>query len=603
MSDWKNWGGPLDEVGEEWFVNRSFELEWLWKWASEVPKSFRSQSLVGLRRTGKTAILHKIFNRLYHEQTKVTPIYISFGDYVRHTKKEVDAYAFATEFFEGYWRSFLSFKYQRPELHRTTVDLEDLRSFAKDESDEIAIPWIERFDRKIASKWADGRSMAKMVIAMPNAIAKQHNKPSVLMIDEFQALTNVVDPDTNRYYDITNFFQKASESRRAPMIVSGSSISMMVDEALVGALAGRFKSTHLEPLTQDYATDMMFRLAAFYEIELTERQALEIWETTRGYPYSIECLLRDPNFPKANGAEDRTEDNPEDDSPKDPLEDFLVEVLTSRTSELREHYHEEFGKYISRLNEVTREVLLWIIKNPEKRIRPFHIVEDLGLDKDLVRECLDQLYKGDVINSNGSFGFEDPADPLLRQYIHHQHRYEVDNLAPEVALQDLRTEINSIQGKANHRVGHLAEVIVGGVMERFDKREVDGNAYFGLDQQVRLPKMAQIDRREGVIKKGAYNEIDVIGEYAMRNNTKGAWLVSVRYRDKKMGVSEVEKFIQHAAATQQEKQYGQVTRWYFSKCGFTQDAEQLLRDEAIYHSNVDEFNELANLFGFLGLRF
>jgi len=140
-------------------------------------------------------------------------------------------------------------------------------------------------------------------------------------------------------------------------------------------------------------------------------------------------------------------------------------------------------------------------------------------------------------------------------------------------------------------------------MERFDRREVDGTAYFGLDEQVRLPEMKQIERREGVIKKGVYNEIDVIGEYSMRNETKGAWLVSVRYRDKKMGVGEVEKFIKHAAATQQEKGYAQVTRWYFSKQGFTQGAKELLRDKGIFHSDLGEFNGLANLFGFLGLRF
>jgi len=258
MSDWKDWGGPLEEKGAEWFVNRSFELEWLWKWASEVPKSFRSQALVGLRRTGKTAILHKIFNRLYHEQDKVIPIYVSFGDYIRQTKKEMNAYAFATEFFEGYWRSHLAFKYRRPEFHTNKTELDPLRAFAEEVADEVAIQWMERFNRSLNSKsaWSDGRSLAQTVIVMPNAIARGHDKPTVVIIDEFQALTNVLDPDTNIYYDITNFFQQASEARKAPMIVSGSSISMMVDEALVGALSGRFKSTHLEPLTQDYATDI-----------------------------------------------------------------------------------------------------------------------------------------------------------------------------------------------------------------------------------------------------------------------------------------------------------------------------------------------------------
>ena len=162
--------------------------------------------------------------------------------------------------------------------------------------------------------------------------------------------------------------------------------------------------------------------------------------------------------------------------------------------------------------------------------------------------------------------------------------------------------------KARLRVGHLAEVIVGGVMDRFDGREVDGRDYLGVDETIVLPKMHQIDRREGVIKKGDYNEIDVIGEYAIPSDQGGrakigACFVSVRYRNKKMGAGEVRNFIKHAAATQGEKQYAQVTRWYFSKQGFTEEAINLLQAEGIYYSDVEQFNALANVFGFLGLRF
>ncbi|MEM7536925.1 MAG: ATP-binding protein [Chloroflexota bacterium] len=601
MSNWKSWGGPLDESGAKWFVNRSFELEWMWDWASNIPDSFRSQALVGLRRTGKTAILHKIFNRLYHEQDKVLPVYISFGDYVRQTERKIDAYKFATEFFEGYLRSYLAFEYRQPQFHQNTERLDALQKYAEKVSDKIALEQIDRFYTNLNGKWTSGTSMAQVAIVMPSAVAKIYEKPTVVIIDEFQALTNVLDPSNNLYYDLTNFFQKASETQSAPLIVSGSSISMMVDEALTGALSGRFQSTHLEPLTQDYATDMIFRLAEVYNIDVTERQALEIWEATRGYPYSIECLLRNPNFPRKGQSEDAS------------LDDFFVDVLTSRTSELREHYHEEFGKYISRLNEATRKVLLWIIKNPEKRIRPKNIVADLFMDEDAVRESLDQLYEGDIIRSSGWFSFEDPADPLLRQYIQHQHRDEVEELAPDVALNDLRKEINRIRGIASQQVGHLAEIIVAGVMDRFDGHQVDGNDYFGVDEMILLPKMTQIDRREGVIKKGEQNEIDVIGEYAIPSDPTsnnqggepqtGAWFVSVRYRNQKMGAGEVKKFIKNAAETQGEKQYAVVTRWYFSKRGFTNDAIKLLQKEGIYYNDVKQFNDLASLFGFLGLKF
>jgi len=46
-----------------------------------------------------------------------------------------------------------------------------------------------------------------------------------------------------------------------------------------------------------------------------------------------------------------------------------------------------------------------------------------------------------------------------------------------------------------------------------------------------------------------------------------------------------------------------VTRWYFSKQEFTDEAITLLQNEGIYYSDLAQFNALANLFGFLGLRF
>ncbi len=57
--------GPLEEPAGEWFVNRKEELDLFWKWATGIPHpGRRSYALIGLRRTGKTAILHRLFNRL-----------------------------------------------------------------------------------------------------------------------------------------------------------------------------------------------------------------------------------------------------------------------------------------------------------------------------------------------------------------------------------------------------------------------------------------------------------------------------------------------------------------------------------------------------------
>lgn len=76
-----------------------------------------SYALIGLRRTGKTAILHKIFNRLFNEQDRVLPVYISFVQYLNQPKP-INAFQFAEEYFAGYVRSYLAFRDGQPQLHR-----------------------------------------------------------------------------------------------------------------------------------------------------------------------------------------------------------------------------------------------------------------------------------------------------------------------------------------------------------------------------------------------------------------------------------------------------------------------------------------------------
>ncbi|MEZ4734796.1 MAG: hypothetical protein R3E79_47495 [Caldilineaceae bacterium] len=143
-------------------------------------------------------------------------------------------------------------------------------------------------------------------------------------------------------------------------------------------------------------------------------------------------------------------------------------------------------------------------------------------------------------------------------------------------------------------------------MNNFNTQQVDGETYFSITGNVTLPRMAQIVRRAGVITEGSPHEIDVVGEYELYNQQAGnaglgAWLVSVRYRQEQMNEQEVDPFIHHAAAYQAEKHYGAVTRWYFSKAGFTDGARQRLQQEGIYASDLAQFNALADRFGLLPL--
>lgn len=351
--------GPLEEPAGEWFVNRKEELDLFWKWATGIPHlGRRSYALIGLRRTGKTAILHRLFNRFFHEQERVLPVYISFARYLDWAEP-IDAYEFAEAYFTGYVRSYLVFRYRQPELHRNQGDYDDtLRTFAAEASNDFILDLCQTFDRARARQFDAAHGLMQWVINFPKGHACGKTMPTAMIVDEFQLLTNVYNPDSNRLRNLTGSFEQASETKWAPLLVSGSSIALIVEDALGGLLSGRFTPRHLPPLTQEHILDMVFRLGKRNGIAVTEALALELWHLTEGYPYPVECLLNS-DCPAVERLSDEA-----------ALEEILLYELTQTSGALWSHYHREYGKYIRQVNgdQTTRQTLLWIVKHPSQRI-------------------------------------------------------------------------------------------------------------------------------------------------------------------------------------------------------------------------------------------
>lgn len=68
-------------------------------------------------------------------------------------------------------------------------------------------------------------SLMQWVINAPMGTARVHNTMIMaVIIDEFQVLTRVYNPDNDSIQNLTDSFQHASETRWAPMLISGSSV-------------------------------------------------------------------------------------------------------------------------------------------------------------------------------------------------------------------------------------------------------------------------------------------------------------------------------------------------------------------------------------------
>ncbi|MBV7329745.1 hypothetical protein KFU94_16160 [Chloroflexi bacterium TSY] len=583
---------PLEDLVGELFVDRHEEVKMYWEWGTNVPPPVgNSRALIGRRRTGKTSILVRVFNRLFHEQEKILPVYVSFAQYL-HLNRPLTMQEVGDHYLAGYLSSFLAFRYRRPEIMRSSPGIERVRQLASEFNDPI-VDELLRDHAIVSNTERIGDPPAQFAINTPRTVAGLHTIPTAVIVDEFQVLTTVYDPVQDLTHDLTDSFQWAADTRLAPLLVSGSSISLLVGQALGGMLSGRFKSWHLKPLTQGFAYELVRRLGERMGIVVTEELAEAIWRLTDGYPFSINSLMT-----SVSPARRRL-----------PSLDALQEVanfeLTDTNGDLYQHYSEEFNKYSHQLNEgdTTRKVMLWTTKYPDQTLDPKVAATELGLDERTVREALEKLRWADIVRKSGLITYVGPSDPMLRRFIEYQHYTEIEKLGPDKVFRDWEKEYKKKLGALSRALGEVGEMYAYAVIRNFDGQEVSGADYFNHDGSVWLPYFDIIERQGGHVFRGIPIEIDLIGEWFLPqpDNRKGVWFVQVRYQQRKMGKQAVEKFLEQIEHIKPKFEDSTITSWYFSKSGFTEEAAQILREAGVLFSDWDEFCALAKLVGFLGL--
>lgn len=190
---------PLEDIVGDLFVDRHTELNMFWEWATSIPHRLgNSYALIGRRRTGKTAILVKLFNRLFNAQEQVLPVFISFARYLDR-REPITSYDFAREYLTGYISSYLAFRHRRPTLLDRRLDLNGLRRVAEEVQDEYALDLFRQYDGVLAEPTPYG--LVQWAINFPRGEARIRNMPTAIIIDEFQVLTHVYDPRQDTHHE------------------------------------------------------------------------------------------------------------------------------------------------------------------------------------------------------------------------------------------------------------------------------------------------------------------------------------------------------------------------------------------------------------------
>ncbi len=205
------------------FVGRQEELEDHLRWAHKIEKKLsKSLAILGRRKSGKTAIMQRLYNILWNENGKIIPFYIEIQD------KPKWIYDFCWEYYRSLLTQYISFKSREPGLNIKKISLESLEERARCLKYDVIVEDIKAFKEEDALKQLD--NIFGFVTSAPHRVAGLTGDFFVVMIDEFQYMNEYICRDqacTNKAEGIVGGYHDLSESRIAPMYVSGSYVGWL----------------------------------------------------------------------------------------------------------------------------------------------------------------------------------------------------------------------------------------------------------------------------------------------------------------------------------------------------------------------------------------
>ncbi len=575
---------PFEElVSPEEFTNRKQELAFLWSLADRaVRRNASSYAIIARKGMGKTALMLEFYRQLFTQQKQVVPFFVSFAEYrpkaggTQLTLEDFASTLFVTFAFQ--YGVFKSGKFSAP------PELPELTSKRKEFFATCGDPELERefLGHLQALETGDIKGAFDQAIRFAPSFTSRRGATGLVMIDEFQVLTEIYDQRYGKFRDITEWFQKPAEARWCPMVVSGSAVSLVVETVMGGLLARRFGPYYLDPFDEQHTLEFAYKLSRREGVKISEEAAVEIHRLTGGNPYYISCFFM------SLGLKDK------DLSTLEEVGQVYTFETTDRHGKIRKFWDEHFTAFADKINDDKLGVkCLYQLAVAKKEVRVEEVAAELGAPPEQVRRVLKNLDQADLVErQTGSLFpvYHRITDPVLAAYIEREYQMGLAGLSLEVFLQSQLETLRQRMGSAARLLGEAAELYTRHLLMNFAGQEVDAVAIFNLvPDNFALPRFKKVEHRTGLVIEGEMIEFDLLAE------GEETWLVEVRYRKESVRVSEVEKFVEKISKLEDwQLPLGPGKRlWFFSRSGFDEQAKERLRALGVLHSGILQFNALC----------
>ena len=482
---------PLEEkIGNpDLFTGRKQEIQFFLKWISNIQqKSSMSTAILSRRKTGKTALLQRLYNLTFENNQGVIPFYVEIEEGKQWC---VD---FCQKFFFNFIFQYMAFKTRKTVFIEKAMEINTIdhaQEVIHQEGFEYLQDYLKSMESLVSNERVD--LLWSFVRNAPRTIASQQNEFIVQMIDEFQFLNSEIFRDKEAKNPMNDFaagYMSTAEYKNAPLLISGSWVGWLMDD-LSTMLPGRFQTLPLENLSDNEALEMIHKYSDLLQVPITEETAFLIARVAEGNPFYISTFMQSNYVNK-------------DLTTKEGLLQTLEYETLNANGMIKKTWKDYFRATINKINSTyAKKIVLYLCQHKHRLVSKNEIRSQLNLSMtdDQLDNKMEALLRADIIN-RGNFGYQYQAvsDNIFEKVFISEYASDVDEFSPEQitqAYEDMLSQMyqkyRKLLGKYNQQKGLFAEyAIINQLMYRAWKKN---DSFKAMTHHLKLNlKFVQYDR-------------------------------------------------------------------------------------------------------------
>jgi hypothetical protein len=590
----------FNPLPDEEFFSRNSDVEKLFQAGLDVARSLQpSCFLTGNRKSGKTEILKRVYNRMFWDQDVVVPFFHPFSNSFN------SAEAFCREYFFRNILQFVGFLRKDPMLVMADeFNLGRIIQLAYESKCSWLVEILDDF--QAYSHDRDLQAAAKLAIAFPATASMKAGLRAFVILDDFHRIASL--PSAEEMGHVTANFMLALQSRQAPHLFSGSLKTVLKSLFKTAELPGSVDVVPLRPLKSAEAQLLFERLCQRFDVAYEPDLSLLVVQQLDNNPFYQRILVQTAR--RESG-------------------DFLgvrkfADLYSRALTEGNLHLYFNSLLHSTTLNPLEKIKALELLQLCSQKPLDFSIFRYFknregveGYDFEKIMNALDQLtlvdYGLGVVASIQDSVFKDWIEWNFSHKISgtplHQVSYRVtsavlNRLSRSLQLRKYTDKTEQIR---QFMLSMDCETVPGLLFDyaRFhaeQDNELSLSPAANLEQapELTLPEMISVN----IVGTGLPGALDfsdqiLVGRgFAGRryaNNTEIAWLVAYCPTADTVGLEEIERFYHKCQLAIQQEGLKSVKYWLLGEHRFNEAALSFAARYQIQTSNSAQFNRLYSL--------